>query len=154
MYKLRGFEEVRENMLVYPGIETIMPTRGDDGSAGYDFYTKVQIVLEPGESKKIFTDVKAYMKKDEVLLIKIRSSVGVDFYVVIKNGTGVIDSSYYNNPKNDGNILLPLVNNSKKKVVFNPGERIAQGIFMPYLVADDDVVLNKDRIGGLGSTGV
>lgn len=153
MERLRGFEEVSEFKKEYFNYPTKLPTRADPQSAGYDFYVKDAVVLEPGESKLIFTDVKAYMLENEVLLLHIRSSLGVKFGVILKNGTGVIDASYYNNPTNDGNIGLPLVNMSKKKVVINAGERVAQGIFMPYLVADTDFTLNKDRSGGLGSSG-
>ena len=35
------------------------------------------------------------------------------------------------------------------------GERIGQGIFMPFLVTDDDATQEKnDRTGGFGSSGV
>ena len=32
------------------------------------------------------------------------------------------------------------------------GERIIQGIFVKYLVTDDDCVLHENRIGGIGSS--
>ena len=61
--------------------------------------------------------------------------------------------SYYSNPGNDGNIGLPLFNTSDKEVRLEAGERIVQGIFMQYLVADDDAVLSLKREGGFGSSG-
>lgn len=149
---MRFFEEVAAEHKKYDG-PTILPTRADPGSAGYDLRIKEDVVLEPGESKLCFTDVKAFMAENEVLLIYIRSSLGVKWGVNLKNGTGVIDSSYYNNPDNDGNIGIPILNMSRKKVVINAGERVAQGIFMPYLLTNDDEVANENRIGGFGSSG-
>ena len=148
----RGFEEVTNKHRKYPDLEIQLPTRGDNRSAGYDFYLPCNVVLQPGERKLIFTDVKAYMNPDEVLMLYVRSSIGVKKGIVLSNGTGIIDCSYFSNPGNDGNIGLALFNTSDKEVVLEAGERIAQGIFMKYLVADDDAVLNAQRVGGFGST--
>ncbi len=148
----RGFEMVSDNHRVHAEAEIQLPIRGDSRSAGYDFYCPVDVVLQPGERKLVFTDVKAYMQEDEVLMLYVRSSVGVKKGVVLSNGTGVIDSSYYNNESNDGNIGLPLYNTTDKVVEFKAGERIAQGIFMNYLVADNDSLLHDSRKGGFGSS--
>jgi dUTP pyrophosphatase len=150
-YRTRFFEEVAKEHKKYDN-ETILPKRADKGSCGYDFQVKEQVVLEPGESKLVFTDVKACMQDNEVLLIYIRSSLGVKFGINLKNGTGVIDSSYYSNPTNDGNIGIPLVNMSRKKVVIEAGERVAQGVFTKYLVTDNDEVLHEERTAGFGSS--
>ena len=77
------------------------------------------------------------MQPDEVLEIYIRSSLGIKKGLMIPNNVGIIDSSYYNNPDNDGNIGIALVNTSGKEVTINAGERVAQGIFKKYLVADN-----------------
>ena len=151
--KTRGFEIVDENFRKNIDTSIQLPVRGDSRSAGYDFYTPIDIALQPGERKLIWTDVKAYMLDEEVLLIYIRSSIGVKHGIVLSNGTGIIDASYYNNEKNDGNIGISLYNTSDKIVNIAAGERIAQGIFMQYLTADDDNVLNKTRAGGFGSSG-
>lgn len=61
--------------------------------------------------------------------------------------------SYYSNPDNDGNLGLALYNTSDNKVTLEAGERVCQGIFKKYLVADNDVTLSTERLGGIGSTG-
>ena len=86
-------------------------------------------------------------------LCYIRSSIGVKKGVVLSNGTGIIDASYYSNPDNDGRIGISLYNTSDKEVHLLAGDRIAQGVFMQYLVADDEAVLNEERAGGFGSSG-
>lgn len=149
---MRFFEEVSTKHRKYD-TDTILPTRADKGSAGHDFRLKEEVVLQPGECKLIFTDVKAFMPQNEVLMLYIRSSIGYKKGVIFKNGTGIIDSSYYNNPDNDGNIGLTLYNINDYPVVLEKGERVAQGLFMPYLITNDDEVVNEERNGGFGSSG-
>jgi dUTP pyrophosphatase len=71
---------------------------------------------------------------------------------LLANGTGIIDSDYYQNPDNDGNIAFCLYNTNDKPVLIEKGERIAQGIFINYLQADNGNT-EIERIGGIGSTG-
>lgn len=151
-FRYRGFEIVIDTCRVHPDVEIELPVRGDSRSAGYDIKTPVKITLQPNEKKLVFTDIKAYMRPNEVLEIHVRSSVGVNKGVILSNITGIIDSSYYNNPKNDGNIGLTLWNTSDKEVILEAQERICQGIFKTYLTVDDDVCLQDERIGGFGST--
>lgn len=128
-----------------------LPTRSDPKSAGYDFYSPVNITIMPNESKLFFTDVKAAMNDDEVLMLYVRSSMG-KVPVVIANGTGIIDASYFENPANDGNIGFRLLNMGNEPYVINIGDRIGQGVFTKYLITDDDNT-NGNRIGGFGSSG-
>lgn len=144
----RGFEAVNEPVF---DTETVLPTRADVGSAGYDFYSKVNVKISPNAKYMFVTDVKAYMKPDEVLYVHTRSSLGINKGIVIANGTGVIDSTYYNNPKNEGNIIICLVNTSKHPVHIKAGDRIAQGVFHKYLTVGDKP--NGERTGGIGSSG-
>ena len=129
------------------------PVRADERSAGYDFFCPIDVMLHPGQKMLVFTDVKAYMESDEVLQLYPRSSMGIKKGLMLSNTVGVIDSSYYENEGNDGNIGLPLLNTSGKGLQIKAGERIAQGIFIKYLTADQDNVLSETRKGGMGSSG-
>lgn len=51
------------------------------------------------------TGIKAYMPEDEVLILANRSSNTYKRNVTLPNGIGVIDSDYYNNEKNEGNLF-------------------------------------------------
>ena len=73
---------------------------------------------------------------------------------MLKNTTGIVDSDYYSNESNDGNIGLALYNTTDEAVVIQKGERLVQGIFMKYLTVDNDTFLKEKRTGGIGSTGV
>lgn len=149
--KTRGFE-------VCTGYEdkAVLPKRADNGSCGYDFYiiSNVDTYIRPNETVKFETGVKAYMPQDEYLAVHVRSSVGIKKNIVLSNVTGIIDSSFYNNPTNEGNICIALTNIGDKVQVIEPNARVAQGIFMKYLVADKDEVVNEKRTSGIGSTGI
>lgn len=150
--KTRGFEVVKDEMRKTKGA-VMLPKRSTSESAGYDFYLPYDIVISPhGCTGIIPTDIKAYMQEGEVLMLYVRSSVGIKKGLVLANGTGVVDMDYYSNPDNDGNIGVALRNETDVPVILKRGERIMQGIFVKYLVADNG---NTDNVrdGGFGSTG-
>lgn len=147
---MRKFYEVREDCKKSKG-ETILPCRATKKSAGYDFYSKVTVDAEPGEVVKIWSDVKAEMDPDDVLMLFVRSSMGGKW--MLSNSTGIIDADYFSNLKNDGNIGLFLKNISNEKQHIDVGDRIAQGIFIKYQITSDDNA-DGERMGGHGSTGV
>jgi dUTP pyrophosphatase len=97
------------------------------------------------------TGVKSYMKSNEWLGLFNRSSNPLKLGIVLANGVGVIDSDYYSNPDNDGHIMFQFLNFGFKPVVLNEYDKLGQGIFQEFLVADQDME-GKDRVGGHGST--
>ena len=146
--KVRGFEKVSR---IKEDIQ--LPRRNDEGSAGYDFFAIEEIKLEHNIPTIIKTGVKAYMLKDEVLILCNRSSNPIKKHLVLINGIGVIDQSFYNNVDNDGEIGFIFVNTSINPVTINVGDKIGQGIFIKYFIVDNDNPVNSTRIGGFGSTG-
>ncbi len=99
------------------------------------------------------TGLKAYMQPNEYLKIVNRSSGSYKHFTTLPNGIGIIDADYYNNEKNEGHIYVQLLNFGLKNRVIEKGERIAQGIFMPYLLTDEDDGGLNTRQGGFGSSG-
>lgn len=77
------------------------------------------------------------MPRDNFLKIFDRSSWNTKKNIHI-TCSGIIDSDYYGNPKNDGNILIQFINKGTEQFQVEEGERIAQGIFLPYFLTDDD----------------
>lgn len=151
--RFRGFEEVSSDFLLHSEVKTALPRRADFRSAGYDFYSKETIILAPNQQHTFFTDVRAYMQSMEMLDLYIRSSLATKKGLVLVNQTGIVDSSYYKNPDNDGNIGICIKNTSDNNVEIKIGDRIAQGIFTNYLITDDDEPIANERLGGFGSTG-
>lgn len=87
---IRGFKEVNAEFKKNSS-ETILPIRGSKKSAGYDFHSKDTVVIQPGDSHLFWTDVKAYMLSDEVLEMYVRSSIGINKDLILKNVVGIID---------------------------------------------------------------
>jgi dUTP pyrophosphatase len=144
--KVTNTKELYENM--------IMPSRSTSHSAGYDIFSLFHFTLAPGKSIVVPTGIKAYMKEDEYVSLHVRSSAGFKFGIALKNQVGIVDSDYYNNPDNEGHILIAFTNLSEdREWVVKKDEAIAQAIFHTYLLADgDSFSQNKKRTGGIGST--
>ena len=143
----RGFKVVKAEMRKSDHVH--YPTRGSVNSAGYDFYADKDYTIAPNEIIKVWTDIKAYMQPDEFLMLDVRSSMGGKF--MLANTIGIIDSDYYENPDNDGNIGIFLKNISNETQHIKRDDKIAQGIFMEYLKIDNDKT-TEERKGGFGST--
>ena len=144
--RVRGFEYVSRM-----GTIVRKPTRGSIHSAGYDFYAYDDYTIEPKQSVLIKTGVKAYMPPDEYLDLRVRSSLGIKRQLMLATGASVIDSDYYNNPDNEGEIMVVLYNYGDTTQTIEAGERIVQGIFTKYFLVDDDDTADQ-RTGGTGST--
>lgn len=172
--KIRGFEIVS----TFNNIN--LPKRATKHAAGYDFeasedvlipsiwksgvanalklaLNKEQAFIDEAMLKQmkptlVPTGVKAYMGEEEFLQLCNRSSNPLKNFLLLGNGVGVIDSDYYNNDANEGHIMFQFLNFGLKDMTIKKGERIGQGIFLPFLKADNDTT-TMDRTGGFGSSG-
>ena len=135
---------------VYDGLR--LPVRATAGSAGYDFYTPVDIHLEPGQTVKIPTGIRAKMNADWVLMVFPRSGLGFKYRLQLNNTVGIIDSDYYDSD-NEGHIFIKITNDSNegKTLDLAAGSGFAQGLFIPYGITEDDDTSDV-RNGGFGST--
>jgi dUTP pyrophosphatase len=133
-------------------LEIKLPKRGTKLSAGYDFFAPFDFKLEPNETIKIPTGIKAEMKVDNVLELYTRSSLGFKYFSRLANDVGIVDADYINS-KNEGHIFIKIRNEGEKTLSVKKGEAFAQGIFKRYLlVKGDDFENGEDRDGGMGST--
>ena len=130
----------------------LLPKRSTKNSAGYDIASLEEYTLKPGEAHIFVTGLKVSMNSDEVLYLYGRSSFGYKYNITLANSVGVIDSDFYNNIDNEGHFKVKLINHGEKEVKINIGDRIAQGVFMKYLIVDNEEKIIKERKGGLGST--
>ena len=141
----KGFEDKGINL----------PVRKTKLSAGYDIEAAEDIVVpafKPGTTPTLIpTGIKAYMEDDEVLYLYNRSSNPKKKGLVLANSVGVIDADYYENPDNDGHIMFAFFNFKDEDVEIKKGDAIGQGVFMKYLLTDDDAA-EGERLGGFGST--
>lgn len=148
---MNRYFEVVNNTHRKTNADITLPTRATKSSIAYDFYSPIDIIIESMKSAMIWTDVKAKFNTDEALLINVRSSMG-KHPIMIANTQGWIESDYYSNPDNDGNIGVRLFNLGTEPYVIKAGDRIAQGMFIKYLEADNGNT-DAERNGGFGSSG-
>lgn len=100
----------------------------------------------------VSTGVKCKLAPDEYLEIVPRSSTPLKYWLVVANSPGIVDSDYYNNPDNEGEIFVQLINFSNEVIKLKKGDKIAQAIIRKYYVTEDDTA-GEMRAGGFGSTG-
>lgn len=150
---VKNFGEASDEKVseIYNAIK--LPTRATMGSAGYDFHSPVSFELKPNETINIPTGVRVKMNEGWVLTIYPRSGLGFKFRMQLNNTVGIIDSDYYYSD-NEGHIFIKFTNatNENKVISVSAGDGIAQGIFLPFGITEDDDVTEK-RNGGFGSTG-
>ena len=126
--------------------DALIPTRSSAGSAGYDFYVYEDVTFYPGEYKLLSTHISVDMPGDIHMQLHARSSLYSKRGFEIPNAPGIIDSDYTDA------ILIPLVNRNNIPMTLKKGDRVAQGIFVPYGLTTEDNATG-DRLGGLGSSG-
>lgn len=173
MERKRGFEIISK--YEDQGIE--LPERATRHAAGYDFKAAEDVIIPtvwnvlfnqqtgqvtdslPVEDKAFLvstlvpTGIKAYMQEDEYLQLANRSSNPIKNQLSMPNGVGIIDADYYGNEKNEGHIYFQFINYGLADYVIKKGDRIGQGIFMPFLKSDADKGEGSLRTGGFGSSG-
>ncbi len=141
----KGFEDKDINL----------PVRKTKCSAGYDFEAANDTLIpsfKKGDNPTLVsTGVKAYMMDDEVLYLYNRSSNPKKKGLVLANSVGVIDKDYFENDDNDGHIMFAFYNFKDEDILIKKGEAIGQGVFMKYLITDNDMA-EGIRTGGFGST--
>jgi len=148
---MRKFEIVKDEFIKYDNKNIKLPIRATKHSVGYDFYSPIDYVLKPNETKLIFTNVKAMFNEDEGLILAVTSGMGKRG-VILANGIGVIECDYYGNESNDGNLGFLLHNIGEEPYLINTGDKIGQGFFIKYYTVDNEEEITNIRSGGFGST--
>ena len=148
---MRKFAPVRKEFKKYNDDEIKMPVRATKHSVCYDCYSPIDEVVNPGETKLIFTNVKAYCNHDEGFILASTSGMGKRG-IILANGIGIIESDYADNESNDGNIGFMLHNIGQDIYTVKKGDKIGQLFFFKFLTVDDEVAPTEVRKGGFGST--
>jgi len=124
------------------------PTRGTEGSAGFDLYATENHTVWPGARVKIPTGVSLGIPAGYAGFIWPRSGMAIKYGFDIL--AGLIDSDFKNE------IMVAAINHGERMIEIKRGERIAQIIFSPVLTLleiTDSVGDQTTRFGGFGSTG-
>lgn len=134
-----------------------VPQRGTPMSAGYDLIAAIDhpVKICKGEAATLIpTGVAIFIADASVMgLILPRSGLGHKHGLVLGNTAGVIDGDYQNQW-----FVSAWNRGQQDEIVINPGDRIAQVVFVPVLHPSFDVVFEFSKAtvrgqGGFGSTG-
>lgn len=168
MNRVRGFE-------ICKGLENSdinLPIRKTAKSVGYDLEAFEDTTI-PSIWKNVFeniakflkhdtdykeikptlvrTGIKSYFGDDEVLILANRSSHPIKKGLVLANSIGIVESDYYGNPQNDGELMYAYYNFFPVDVTIKKHDAVGQAYFQKFLIADEDNATGK-RLGGFGST--
>ena len=131
-----------------------MPHYATAGSAGLDMRACIDnpVSVAPGATELIPTGLAIHIADASLAAVLLpRSGLGHKHGLVLGNLTGLIDSDY------QGQVFISCWNRSSKNYEVQPGERIAQMVFVPVEQVRFDVVEefdDSDRgAGGFGHSG-
>ena len=131
-----------------------MPQYATVGSAGLDLRVCCDspIQLAPKETQLLATGIAIYIKDPNLAAVILpRSGLGHKHGIVLGNLVGLIDSDY------QGELKVSCWNRSDDYFTINPGDRIAQLVFLPIVRADfqivDEFIATERSDGGFGSSG-
>lgn len=127
-----------------------LPARATKSSAGYDFFAPTDFCIEPQQTLTVATGIRALMPSDWCLMIFPRSGLGFKYRLKLNNTVGIIDADYADSD-NEGHIFVRMTNEGDKILTIAQGTAFAQGVFVRYLLTEDDDA-TATRNGGLGST--
>lgn len=99
----------------------------------------------------VSTGMKCKLPSQLYLELSVRSSSPLKYWIIMANGVGIIDSDYYNNEDNEGEIFFQLINLSPFPIQLRKGDIIGQGIIKHYYRTENDISTGV-RKGGFGST--
>lgn len=131
-----------------------LPHYATDGSAGLDMRACIDepLTVNPGDTVLVPTGLAIHVADPSLAAVLLpRSGLGHKHGVVLGNLTGLIDSDY------QGQVYISCWNRSSNSYEVQPGERIAQMVFVPVEQVEfrvvDEFETSKRGDGGFGHSG-
>lgn len=136
------------------GNEFPLPAYATEGSAGLDLRACLDeaLTVAPGETHLVPTGLAIHIGDSSLAAtILPRSGLGHKHGIVLGNLVGLIDSDY------QGQLMVSVWNRGETTFTIEPGDRIAQLVFLPVVQAQFNIVddfASTDRgEGGFGHSG-
>jgi len=128
-----------------------LPEYHTKGAAGFDFRARERVEILPGQTASVLLNIAMEIPEGHFLLLAARSSLHKSG-LAMRNSIGIIDSDYRGD---EDQIKAILFNFTDAPVAVERGDRIVQGVIVPFVRAEwdeTDEMKNSTR-GGFGSTG-
>jgi dUTP pyrophosphatase len=136
------------------GREFPLPQHATPGSAGMDLRACIDapLSLAPGAAELVPTGISIHIADPGLAAVLLpRSGLGHKNGIVLGNLVGLIDSDY------QGALMVSLWNRGNAPFTVNPGDRIAQMVFVPVVQVGfeivEDFTASQRGSGGFGSSG-
>ena len=136
------------------GTKFPLPAYATEGAAGLDLCACVDdhVTLAPGDTSLIPTGIAIHIGDTGLAAVLLpRSGLGHKHGIVLGNLVGLIDSDY------QGQVFVSCWNRGRDRFTIEPGDRIAQMVFVPVVRAAfevvDDFAASARGAGGFGHTG-
>ncbi len=136
------------------GTEFPLPRYETPDAAGLDLRACLneKLILQPGETHLIPTGISIYIGDPTLAAVILpRSGLGHKHGIVLGNLVGLIDADY------QGPLMISCWNRGQNMYTIEPGDRIAQLVFLPIARVNFEVVSEFDETsrgaGGFGSSG-
>jgi dUTP pyrophosphatase len=128
-----------------------LPAYQTSGAAGFDLAASVEMTIQPGEVTLVPTGLVIEVPDGYFLGVFARSSTPLKRGLMVANGVGIVDSDYCG-PKDE--IKIEVFNFTPAPVTVHPGDRLAQGVILPFVRAEwrESGVADRPTRGGFGST--
>ncbi|MCL5286179.1 MAG: dUTP diphosphatase [Nitrospirae bacterium] len=110
-----------------------LPSCATPGSAGLDLRAAIKnpVTIPPGGRHLVPSGIAVDIKDPEIVgIVASRSGLSLKHGIRVAQGIGVIDSDYH------GEIGVILANDGTEPYTVVPGDRIAQLLFMPVILAE------------------
>jgi dUTP pyrophosphatase len=131
----------------------VPPRYGSGGAAGLDLAACLEepLTVAPGARAMVPTGLAMALPSRLVALVFARSGLAARHGLALANGVGVVDSDYR------GEVICAMINLAGDPYTIEPGDRIAQVVFVPVerarMVLTEDLPPSGRGEGGFGSTG-
>jgi len=132
-----------------------LPRYGTTGAAGLDLVACLNesLTLKPGDTQLIPTGIAIHIGDAGLAAMLLpRSGLGHKHGIVLGNLVGLIDSDY------QGQVFVSCWNRGHSAFTIEPGDRIAQMVFVPVVQAEFEIVQTFEEsrrgAGGFGHTGI
>jgi dUTP pyrophosphatase len=137
------------------GAKFPLPRYGTEGAAGLDLVACLNesLTLKPGETHLIPTGIAIHIGDPGLAAMLLpRSGLGHKHGIVLGNLVGLIDSDY------QGQVFVSCWNRGQTAFTIEPGDRIAQMVFVPVTQAEFEIVQDfahsRRGASGFGHTGI
>jgi dUTP pyrophosphatase len=132
--------------------DAILPVYASPGACAFDLSPIEDATIAPGEIVRMRTGLIIRAPEGYTLLIAARSSLPRKYGLCVPQGFGIVDNDFCG-PEDE--LLIQLLNFTKEPTSVKKGDRIVQGMFVPFVRGEFRVIdqLDKPSRGGFGSTG-